>query len=75
MTREEFEAKYAQRHMGYDPRPIKDKIDSVERSRNWEGYFDSHMDRCWKDQQCIELLEKSKIAKSVLVQAKSLLRW
>lgn len=51
MTREEFEEEYSKRHMKYDPRGYANKIASVQRLREGEGYTDTHIDLCWKVQQ------------------------
>jgi hypothetical protein len=50
MNRDEFEAEYVRRHMGYDPRCEQSKLLSVIRARVDYGYSDSHMDLCWKVQ-------------------------
>lgn len=59
MNRDEFEEEYAKRHMDYDPRSMKSKIDSVERLRHWDGYTDTHIDLCWKVQNIKNILYQS----------------
>jgi len=58
MNRHEFEVAYANRHMGYDPRRINEKIASVKRLRNDDGYTDSHMDLCWKIQMIQDVADR-----------------
>lgn len=75
MTREEFELEYANRHMRYDPRSSDLKSKSVFSQRQGDGYIDTHIDRCWKDQQCFELLKNTNMPKNVFTRAKILLDW
>lgn len=56
MTREEFEVKYAKKYMSYQYNINSGSaVDAVISLRDAEGYYDLHIDLCWKVQKAKEI--------------------